>query len=102
MKSLREQGRKALIPYVVAGDPVPEQTVTLMHALVAKGADIVAAVTTGEIDHKKILRMLKKELPSIAVPREFHVLEDLPLMGSGKVNFREVEKICRKLEKDRY
>jgi len=67
-----------------------------------KGADIVAAVTTGEIDHKKILRMLKKELPSIAVPREFHVLEDLPLMGSGKVNFREVEKICRKLEEDRY
>ncbi len=66
-----------------------------------KGADIVAAVTTGEIDQKKILKLLKKDLPSIAVPREFHVLEELPLMGSGKVNFREVEKICRILEKDR-
>lgn len=61
-----------------------------------KGSDIVAAVTTGKIDKKKIIRNLKKVLPSIAVPRNFHVIEDIPLMGSGKVAFREVEKICRK------
>jgi len=38
---LNRQGRKALIPYVIAGDPSPESTVPLMHALVAAGADIV-------------------------------------------------------------
>ncbi|MGB2122717.1 MAG: aldehyde dehydrogenase family protein [Candidatus Puniceispirillaceae bacterium] len=41
LKSLKEQGRKALIPYITAGDPHPDQTVTLMHTLVAAGADII-------------------------------------------------------------
>jgi tryptophan synthase alpha chain len=38
---LKAQGRKALIPFVTAGDPSPEITVPMMHALVAGGADIL-------------------------------------------------------------
>ncbi len=38
---LKRAGRKALIPYVTAGDPLPRITVPLMHALVKAGADIV-------------------------------------------------------------
>lgn len=38
---LRAAGRKALIPYVTAGDPHPAVTVPLMHALVEAGADIL-------------------------------------------------------------
>lgn len=38
---LRGQGRKALIPFITAGDPEPELTVPLMHALVEGGADII-------------------------------------------------------------
>lgn len=38
---LRRAQRKALIPFVTAGDPQPSATVPLMHALVAGGADIV-------------------------------------------------------------
>jgi tryptophan synthase alpha chain len=34
-------GRKALIPFVTAGDPSPEATLPMMHALVAGGADII-------------------------------------------------------------
>lgn len=41
LASLREQGRKALIPYLVAGDPGAEETIALMHQLVADGADII-------------------------------------------------------------
>ena len=33
--------RKALIPFITAGDPHPNLTVALMHALVAGGADII-------------------------------------------------------------
>ena len=40
-QSLREQGRKALIPFITAGDPQPGVTVPLMHALVDAGADIL-------------------------------------------------------------
>lgn len=39
--ALAKAGRKALIPYVTAGDPNPEVTVPLMHAMVAAGADII-------------------------------------------------------------
>lgn len=38
---LRATGRKALVPYVTAGDPHPDVTVTLMHAMVEAGADIL-------------------------------------------------------------
>ncbi len=38
---LAEQGRKALIPYIVAGDPGLDFTVPMMHALVENGADII-------------------------------------------------------------
>jgi tryptophan synthase alpha chain len=38
---LAAQGRKALIPFVTAGDPRPEEAVAIMHALVEGGADIV-------------------------------------------------------------
>lgn len=38
---LQAAGRQALIPYITAGDPGPEATVGLMHALVAGGADII-------------------------------------------------------------
>lgn len=36
-----EQGRKLLIPYLVAGDPNLTSTASLMHSLVAAGADII-------------------------------------------------------------
>lgn len=38
---LKAEGRQALIPYVTAGDPHPDNTVALMHALVEGGADII-------------------------------------------------------------
>lgn len=39
--TLKSQQRKALIPFITAGDPNPELTVPLMHALVEGGADLI-------------------------------------------------------------
>lgn len=41
LNALRQAGRKALIPYITAGDPHPRYTVSLMHALVNGGADVI-------------------------------------------------------------
>jgi tryptophan synthase alpha chain len=41
LAALKTQGRKALIPYVTAGDPSPPHTVAVMHALAEGGADII-------------------------------------------------------------
>lgn len=38
---LQSERRQALIPYITAGDPHPDHSVALMHALVAGGADII-------------------------------------------------------------
>jgi len=40
-EELKSKNRKALIPYVTAGDSHPEVTVPLMHAMVDAGADII-------------------------------------------------------------
>jgi tryptophan synthase alpha chain len=39
--ALKQQNRKALIPFIIAGDPDPAMTVPLMHALAAAGADVI-------------------------------------------------------------
>ena len=40
-EQLKQQQRKALIPFITAGDPNPQLTVPLLHALVEAGADIL-------------------------------------------------------------
>lgn len=40
-KRLRAEQRTALIPFITAGDPLPDATVAVMHALVDAGADII-------------------------------------------------------------
>jgi len=57
-----------------------------------KGATIVAAVTE-DINKVAILRKMGAELPNIALPRQFFVIEELPMMSTGKIDFRSVSKL---------
>ena len=41
LDGLRSAGRKALVPFVTAGDPSLEATVPVMHALADAGADVI-------------------------------------------------------------
>ena len=41
LSALAAKNKKGLIPFITAGDPAPELTVSLMHALVEGGADII-------------------------------------------------------------
>jgi acyl-[acyl-carrier-protein]-phospholipid O-acyltransferase/long-chain-fatty-acid--[acyl-carrier-protein] ligase len=59
-----------------------------------RGAKIVAAVTL-EVDEKKILRQMAGHLPNIALPKRFVRVEELPRMGSGKVDFRATAEMVR-------
>ena len=39
--TLKSNNKKALIPYITAGDPHPKHTVNLLHTLVKTGADMI-------------------------------------------------------------
>jgi len=39
--ALKANNKKALIPYITAGDPHPKNTVSILHTLVAGGADMI-------------------------------------------------------------
>lgn len=39
--ALKAEGRKALVPYITAGDPQPAVTVDALHAMVEAGADVL-------------------------------------------------------------
>jgi len=40
-KKLKEEGRKGLIPFITGGDPDPDHTVAVMHALAKAGSDVI-------------------------------------------------------------
>ncbi len=98
---LRAAGRKALIPYVTAGDPNPEVSVPLMHALVAAGADVLelgvpfsdpmadgpviqAACERALVHHTSLRRVLE-------MVREFRTRDaDTPVVLMGYLNPVEV------------
>jgi acyl-[acyl-carrier-protein]-phospholipid O-acyltransferase/long-chain-fatty-acid--[acyl-carrier-protein] ligase len=61
-----------------------------------KGSYIVATVTA-EVHKTEILRKMMTELPIIALPREFIVIKELPMMSTGKIDFRSVTKMVQDL-----
>jgi acyl-[acyl-carrier-protein]-phospholipid O-acyltransferase/long-chain-fatty-acid--[acyl-carrier-protein] ligase len=61
-----------------------------------KGSSIVATVTI-EVNKTEILKKMGNELPNIALPKQFLVIKELPMMGTGKIDFRTVTKIVQEM-----
>ncbi|MCD6115754.1 AMP-binding protein [bacterium] len=59
-----------------------------------KGAKLIAAVTQ-DVNTREIIREMSKSLSSIAIPAQFVVFEELPKMGSGKVDFRTITEVIK-------
>jgi len=63
-----------------------------------KGAKILAAVTK-DVHRVTILKQMSKDLSNLELPRDFVVIEDLPMMGTGKINFRAVGEMVKEMMK---
>ena len=98
---LKQQGRKALIPYITAGDPLPRITVPLLHALVKAGADIVelgVPFSDPMADGPVIQRATERALVHgvslrdvLTMVREFRTTDrDTPIVLMGYLNPVEV------------
>ena len=66
---LKQSGRKALIPYITAGDPDPAVTVPMLHARVESGADVIELgvpfsdpMADGPVIQRACERALKKKV----------------------------------------
>jgi len=64
-----------------------------------KGASIIATVSI-EVNKAEMLRKMGNELPNIALPKHFIVIKELPMMGTGKIDFRSVTRIVQEMLSD--
>ncbi len=93
----RAANRAALVPYVTAGDPRPGDTVDLMHAMVAAGADVIELgmpfsdpIADGPVIQKAHERALKHSVgvhDVLDMVREFRREDgDTPVVLMGYLN----------------
>jgi acyl-[acyl-carrier-protein]-phospholipid O-acyltransferase/long-chain-fatty-acid--[acyl-carrier-protein] ligase len=61
-----------------------------------KGSYIVATVSK-EVNKTHMLREMLKDLPIIALPRQFIVIRELPMMSTGKIDFRSVTRMVQEI-----
>jgi acyl-[acyl-carrier-protein]-phospholipid O-acyltransferase / long-chain-fatty-acid--[acyl-carrier-protein] ligase len=61
-----------------------------------KGSYIIATVSM-EVNKTEILRKMMNDLPIIALPRQFIVIKELPMMSTGKIDFRSVTTMVREI-----
>jgi tryptophan synthase alpha chain len=99
--SLKSAGKKALIPFVTAGDPNPFITVKLMHKLVAAGADLLELgvpfsdpMADGPVIQRASERALEHNVTMhnvLDMVREFRQTDnDTPIVLMGYLNPIEV------------
>lgn len=94
LASLKEEGRKALVTYVVSGDPDPANTLDALNSLVAGGADIIEVgmpfsdpMAEGPVIQKAHERALsagasvRKTLACVAEFRKHNTQTPIVLMG---------------------
>lgn len=94
---LQSRGRKALIPYVTAGDPYADATVDIMRAMVQAGADLIELgvpfsdpMADGPVIQKAAERALAKGIGMkqvLTYVREFRALDQsTPVVLMGYAN----------------
>ena len=100
-ESLKKAGKKALIPYIVGGDPHKDSTVSQMHAMVAAGADVVelgvpfsdpmAEGPVIQLAHERALEHQTSLTDILAMVTEFRLKDsDTPVVLMGYLNPVEI------------
>ncbi len=64
----------------------------------AKRGSRIIGVTNKAIDQQDVSKKLAEELPNLALPKKYVVVEEFPYMGSGKADFRTLTKMVQAQE----
>jgi acyl-[acyl-carrier-protein]-phospholipid O-acyltransferase/long-chain-fatty-acid--[acyl-carrier-protein] ligase len=57
-----------------------------------KGVKLVAAISA-PVDEVAVCKKMKEHLPNLCIPKEFIIVEELPRLFNGKIDFKRVEEI---------
>lgn len=104
-ENLRSRGKKAVIPYIVAGDPTRDTTVPMMHELVAQGASVIelgvpfsdpmAEGLVIQLAHERALEHGTSLRDTLDLVREFRSKDgDTPIVLMGYANPVEAMGYC--------
>lgn len=64
----------------------------------AKRGSRIVGVTNRPINQQEVSKKLAQELPNLALPKKYVVVEEFPYMGSGKADFRTLTRIVQRQE----
>ncbi len=60
----------------------------------AKGEKLVAVTNEAKLELEEVREAIRaRGLPNLAVPREIKVIHEMPRLGSGKISYRELERM---------
>ncbi|MFA6164600.1 MAG: tryptophan synthase subunit alpha [Methylobacter sp.] len=96
-EALSKSGRKALVPFITAGDPKPDFTLPMMHAMVEAGVDVIELgvpfsdpMADGPVIQRASERALEHKMSlrrTLAIATEFRrTNQHTPLVLMGYVN----------------
>jgi len=96
-EALSKSGRKALVPFITAGDPKPDFTLPMMHAMVEAGVDVIELgvpfsdpMADGPVIQRASERALEHKMSlrrTLAIAMEFRKTnQHTPLVLMGYVN----------------
>ena len=96
-EALSKSGRKALVPFITAGDPRPDFTLPMMHAMVEAGVDIIELgvafsdpMADGPVIQRASERALEHKMSlrrTLAIAAEFRrTNQHTPVVLMGYVN----------------
>jgi tryptophan synthase alpha chain len=96
-EALSKSGRKALVPFITAGDPKPDFTLSMMHAMVEAGVDVIELgvpfsdpMADGPVIQRASERALEHKMSlrrTLAIATEFRrTNQHTPVVLMGYVN----------------
>jgi acyl-[acyl-carrier-protein]-phospholipid O-acyltransferase/long-chain-fatty-acid--[acyl-carrier-protein] ligase len=63
-----------------------------------KGEKIILYTTVQNVDSKELRKFIKsKKVSSLYIPSQVHTIDSVPLLGSGKADYRKLEEMAAKL-----
>ena len=85
----KRAGRKVLIPFITAGDPEPEWTVDIMHALVDAGADgVKVGIGPGSICTTRVVTGAgMPQITAVTACAEAAHPQNIPIIADGGIKY---------------